>query len=253
MGMVIWIWRTLVCQTGAGFINQYLKKAKLLESEDAAKHFDSFCEEYLRRDGIFVLQLMEVNVGGTVLTLVLKKLFIDFVRKQDFLGVEGGGGGSGSKSNTPGPWGDTDSGKARLDSFGVDSVFGGGGGGGGDEEKSDRPIAIPVGPTRKFMKKGGGGGGLARQGSHIAPWRSQSAHGPHGPGGGTRGRGPRRFLMVPPGGEGGGGGAGGSRPVTPTSPSAPDYYDPPPNNAVNIQGPYQPVVDALEKVSTDIP
>ena len=66
LGLIIWIWRTLVCQTGAGFINQYLKKAKLLESEDAAKHFDSFCEEYLRRDGIFVLQLMEVNALGSV-------------------------------------------------------------------------------------------------------------------------------------------------------------------------------------------
>ena len=204
-----------------------------------------------------MLQLMEINVGGTVLTLVLKKLFIDYVRKQDYLGVEGGGAG-GSKSATPGPWGDTDSGKARLDSFGPDSVFNGA----DDVEKgSDRQIAIPVGPTRKFMKSRGGGGGgggggappVGRQGSHIAPWKSGSGHGPMGPGGGTRGKGPRRFLMMPSGGVDDG---GSSRPATPTSPSAPDYYDSGPPSGPpmpNIQGPYQPVVDALEKVSTDIP
>ena len=42
-----------------------------------------FTEEYLRRDGIFVLQMIEMNVGGLVVETLVGKLWDQFVEEKD--------------------------------------------------------------------------------------------------------------------------------------------------------------------------
>lgn len=73
----------LVCNSAWGrrrFVKIYL--AEPLNLADGGKDKDDvhcFAEEYLRRDGIFVLQMIEMNVGGIIVEHVLEKLFDQYL------------------------------------------------------------------------------------------------------------------------------------------------------------------------------
>jgi len=82
--MVQWIW----CNSAHGrkaFVDRYLVKPLDLKRADDTDLSDvrMFTEEYLRRDGIFVLQMIEMNVGGLVVETLIEKLWDQFVEEKD--------------------------------------------------------------------------------------------------------------------------------------------------------------------------
>merc|ERR1739838_311055 len=63
------------------FINSALGRRRFVK-ENLVKRFnldegnvEKFAEDYLRRDGIFILQMMSMNVGGIVVEMVIEKLW----------------------------------------------------------------------------------------------------------------------------------------------------------------------------------
>ena len=76
-----WIW----CNSAHGrkaFAERYLVKPLGLKRADMSD-VRVFTEEYLRRDGIFVLQMIEMNVGGLVVETLVGKLWDQFVEEKD--------------------------------------------------------------------------------------------------------------------------------------------------------------------------
>lgn len=84
ISMLQWIW----CNSSHGrkvFVERYLIRPLNLTRIDDADQADVniFTEEYLRRDGIFVLQMIEMNVGGLVVETLMEKLWEQFVEEKD--------------------------------------------------------------------------------------------------------------------------------------------------------------------------
>jgi len=81
LSFVSWIW----CNSAHGrkqFVDRYLVKPLDLKRADSAD-VQMFTEEYLRRDGIFVLQMIEMNVGGLVVETLIEKLWDQFTEEKD--------------------------------------------------------------------------------------------------------------------------------------------------------------------------
>lgn len=84
LSLVGWIW----CNSAHGrsrFVDRYLVKPLDLKRADDADQSDvkMFTDEYLRRDGIFVLQMIEMNVGGLVVETIIEKLWDQFVEEKE--------------------------------------------------------------------------------------------------------------------------------------------------------------------------
>lgn len=81
VSMLSWIW-TNSAHGRKAFVDRYLIKPLDLKRAD---HDDvtMFTEEYLRRDGIFVLQMVEMNVGGLVVETLMEKLWDQFTEEKD--------------------------------------------------------------------------------------------------------------------------------------------------------------------------
>jgi len=79
--LVTWLW----CNSAHGrkaFVNRYLVKPLDLKRADLSD-VQMFTEEYLRRDGIFVLQMIEMNVGGLVVETLIEKLWDQFTEEKE--------------------------------------------------------------------------------------------------------------------------------------------------------------------------
>lgn len=79
-----WIWVNSV-HGRKKFVDRYLVKPLDLKRADDPDMSDvkMFTEEYLRRDGIFVLQMIEMNVGGLVVETLIEKLWDQFADEKD--------------------------------------------------------------------------------------------------------------------------------------------------------------------------
>lgn len=81
VSMLTWIW----CNSSHGrkvFVERYLVKPLDLKRAEMSD-VQCFTEEYLRRDGIFVLQMIEMNVGGLVVETLIEKLWEQFMEEKD--------------------------------------------------------------------------------------------------------------------------------------------------------------------------
>jgi len=81
VSMLSWIW-TNSAHGRKAFVDRYLIKPLDLKRADLSD-VNMFTEEYLRRDGIFVLQMVEMNVGGLVVETLMEKLWDQFTEEKD--------------------------------------------------------------------------------------------------------------------------------------------------------------------------
>lgn len=81
ISMLSWIWVNSA-HGRKQFVDRYLVKPLDIKRADLSD-VHMFTEEYLRRDGIFVLQMIEMNVGGLVVETLIEKLWDQFVEEKE--------------------------------------------------------------------------------------------------------------------------------------------------------------------------
>lgn len=77
--LIYWLWINSAWGRKR-FVKIYLSDP--LQLDDAGRDHDDlhcFAEEYLRRDGIFVLQMIEMNVGGIIVESIMEKLWDQYM------------------------------------------------------------------------------------------------------------------------------------------------------------------------------
>ncbi|XP_069976350.1 innexin unc-9 isoform X2 [Penaeus vannamei] len=71
---LIWVWRTFTCSRIA-FVHYYLWRTRRVGKEDLYNNARKMAIQYLGWDGCLVLRLIEMNHGGTILTILTERLW----------------------------------------------------------------------------------------------------------------------------------------------------------------------------------